>query len=100
MTTASTIYGAEGMLHCVSAVDGKLLWKVDTIKEFGVIQNFSGVGSAPVVEGNLLLVAVGGQFAGERPGAARCLESGETNGSAIVGVRQSVTGAVRVPRRR
>jgi outer membrane protein assembly factor BamB len=53
-------YGAEGMLHCVQAADGKVLWKVDTAAEFNVIQNFFGVGSAPVVEGDLLIVQVGG----------------------------------------
>jgi outer membrane protein assembly factor BamB len=54
------IYGAEGMLHCIRVVDGQLLWKVDTFAEFGVIQNFFGVGSTPVVEGDLLIAQVGG----------------------------------------
>jgi outer membrane protein assembly factor BamB len=54
------IYGPEGMLHCVRATDGKLVWKVDTAAEFGLVQNFFGVASTPVIEGNLLLVQVGG----------------------------------------
>lgn len=54
------IYGAEGMLHCVRAEDGKLIWKVDTIADFHVRQNFFGVGSTPVVEGDLLIAQVGG----------------------------------------
>jgi len=54
------VFGAEGMLHCVRADDGKLVWKVDTAKRFGVVQNFFGVGSTPVVEGELLLVMIGG----------------------------------------
>ena len=54
------IYGAEGMLHCVGAQDGKLVWKVDTRADFHIIQNFFGVGSTPVIEGDLLLVQVGG----------------------------------------
>src|SRR5688500_14027139 len=41
-------YGAEGMLHCLNAADGSLVWKLDTLREFGVIQNFFGVGSTPV----------------------------------------------------
>lgn len=57
-------YGPEGMLHCVRAEDGKLLWKVDTAAKFNVVQNFFGVGSTPVVEGDLLLVQVGGSPAG------------------------------------
>ncbi len=59
------IYGAEGMLHCVRAVDGKLLWKVDSMTRFGVVPNFFGVGSTPVVEGNLLIVQVGGSPKGD-----------------------------------
>ena len=54
------IYGPEGMLHCVAAADGKLLWKVDTRADFHVMPNFFGVGSTPVAEGDLLLVQVGG----------------------------------------
>jgi outer membrane protein assembly factor BamB len=54
------ILGAEGMLHCVRVTDGKLVWKVDTCARFGVVQNFFGVASTPVVEGDLLLVQVGG----------------------------------------
>jgi outer membrane protein assembly factor BamB len=53
-------FGPEGMLYCLQAADGKEMWKVDTAKEFGVVQNFFGVGSTPVVEGDLLLVMVGG----------------------------------------
>jgi outer membrane protein assembly factor BamB len=58
--------GPDGMLHCVRASDGKLVWKVDTHKDFGVIQNFFGVGSTPVVEGDLLLVQVGGSPKGSQ----------------------------------
>lgn len=54
------LYGAGGMLVCVDADDGKLIWKVDTVRKFGVVQNFFGVGSTPVVEGNLLIAVVGG----------------------------------------
>ena len=54
------IYGVEGMLHCLDALSGELIWKVDTVEQFGVIQNFFGVGSTPVVEGDLLIVMVGG----------------------------------------
>jgi outer membrane protein assembly factor BamB len=54
------IYGAEGMLHCLRAEDGKLIWKVDTVADFHVRQNFFGVGSTPVIEGDLLIAQVGG----------------------------------------
>jgi outer membrane protein assembly factor BamB len=61
------VYGADGMLACVRVLDGKLVWKVDTRAEFGVVQNFFGVGSAPVVEGDLLIVHVGGSPKGSGP---------------------------------
>jgi outer membrane protein assembly factor BamB len=54
------LFGAEGMLHCVRTADGELVWKVDTKADFGVVQNFFGVASTPVVEGDLLIVQVGG----------------------------------------
>jgi outer membrane protein assembly factor BamB len=54
------VFGPEGMLHCVRVADGTLVWKVDTRAKFNVIQNFFGVASTPVIEGNLLLVQVGG----------------------------------------
>src|SRR5712692_5301288 len=44
------IYGVEGMLHCVRAADGQVVWKIDARAEFHVVQNFFGVGSAPVIE--------------------------------------------------
>src|SRR5262249_541719 len=52
-------YGAEGMLHCIRIADGKLIWKVDTRKDFGFVQNFFGVGSTPLIEGDLLIAQVG-----------------------------------------
>jgi outer membrane protein assembly factor BamB len=61
------IYGAEGMLHCLTVADGRLVWKLDTQKEYHVHQNFFGVGSVPVVDGDLLIVAVGGSPKGPRP---------------------------------
>ena len=52
------IFGAEGMLYCLRFDDkgAKPLWKVDTQAEFGVVQNFFGVASAPVIEKDLLIV--------------------------------------------
>jgi outer membrane protein assembly factor BamB len=54
------LFGPSGMLHCLLAVDGQTLWKIDTEQEFGVIQNFFGVGSTPVIEEDLLIVNIGG----------------------------------------
>ena len=78
------LFGAEGMLHCVRVQDGKPLWKVDTAKRFGVVQNFFGVGSTPVVYGDLLLVMVGGSPA-ESQGAGRFeMDRVRSNGAGVV----------------
>ena len=73
-------FGADGLLYCVGD-DGKLRWKRDTAADFGVVPNFFGVGSAPLVEGDLLLVHVGGS-----PPNSPGVDTGETRpaGSAIV----------------
>jgi outer membrane protein assembly factor BamB len=75
------VYGAEGMLHCLRAEDGKLIWKVDTKVDFGVVQNFFGVGSTPVVEGDLLIAVVGGSPRGSQEVPFGDLKG---NGSGIV----------------
>lgn len=88
------LFGAEGMLHCVDARDGKPVWKVDTAKRFGVVQNFFGVGSTPVVEGNLLVVPVGGSPP-ESQGAGRfALDRVKGNGTGVVAF-DKMTGEVK-----
>jgi outer membrane protein assembly factor BamB len=78
------LYGVEGMLYCVSAAEGKAIWHVDTAKDFGVVQNFFGVGSTPVVEGRLLLVMVGGSDARSQRVARGQLDKVVGNGTGIV----------------
>jgi len=51
--------GAEGTLHCIELSTGRVVWKRDLLKEFGLTQNFFGVGSTPLVEGDMLIVNVG-----------------------------------------
>jgi outer membrane protein assembly factor BamB len=85
------ILGAEGMLHCLTAAAGEVVWRVDTARDFGVIPNFFGVGSAPVVEGDLLIVQVGGSTADSR---GRDFADLEGNGSGVVAFDKR-TGVVR-----
>jgi outer membrane protein assembly factor BamB len=88
------LFGAEGLLHCLRASDGKLIWKVDTAADFGVIQNFFGVGSSPVVEGDLLIVQVGGSPPESKSVPIGRLDQVEGNGSGIVAF-DKLTGKVR-----
>jgi outer membrane protein assembly factor BamB len=79
------ILGPEGMLHCLTVTNGKPLWKIETKKEYHVLQNFFGVGSVPVVERDLLLVAVGGSVKGPPVDDARqAIARAKGNGTAIV----------------
>jgi len=78
------LLGAEGVLHCLRVVDGSELWKVDTADEFGVIQNFFGVGSTPVVEGDLLIVQVGGSPEESKRVAPGQLNQVKPNGTCVV----------------
>jgi len=82
-------YGAEGMLHCVRTDNGQLVWKVDTRSEFHVVQNFFGVGSAPVIEGDLLIVQVGGSVESADQDAPP-----KSNGTGVVAF-DKLTGKVR-----
>jgi len=52
-------YGAEGKLHCLDLETGHVLWAFDTSSRFKVHQDFFGVGSTPLIEGDLLVVNVG-----------------------------------------
>jgi hypothetical protein len=53
-------FGAEGRLLCLDR-NGKLIWQRDTGTEWNIPQAFFGVGSTPILEGNRLIVMVGGQ---------------------------------------
>lgn len=73
--------GADGVLRCHRVLDGAVLWELDTHAAYGVQQNFFGVASSPWIEGELLIVAVGGS-----PAGAPNIHSGriEPNGTALV----------------
>jgi outer membrane protein assembly factor BamB len=54
------VQSAQGQLVAVAAANGKVAWKHDLAREFGARMPQWGSSSSPLVEGNLLLVAVGG----------------------------------------
>lgn len=71
-------FGPEGRLECRRLVDGGRVWSVDTSAEYHVVQNFFGVGAAPLVvssgQRRLVVVQVGGSEAGVRPPAPERLD--------------------------
>lgn len=54
-------FGAQGKLLCLNLMNGEKVWERDTQKDWQVPEAFFGVGSTPILEGNLLIVMVGGQ---------------------------------------
>jgi outer membrane protein assembly factor BamB len=53
-------YGAEGILHCLDFATGKKLWSVDAKKDFGAAKGFFGIACSPLVEGNAVMLNIGG----------------------------------------
>jgi len=50
-----------GQIHCLSAVDGKEIWKKDLVKDFGgKIMSRWGYSESPLVDGNLVICTPGG----------------------------------------
>ncbi len=78
------IYGVAGRLAANDVASGKVLWEKDTNREYGVFQNFFGVGSTPCVFEDLLLVMVGGSPASQQNDPPFRLDQAKPNGSAIV----------------
>lgn len=54
-------YGAEGMLLCLDLQSGEKIWMRDIQREYTLPDSFFGVGCTPILEGDLLIVLVGGQ---------------------------------------
>jgi outer membrane protein assembly factor BamB len=52
-------FGADGLLQALDLATGAVLWRREILKEFGLAQNFFGVGATPLVEGSNLVVNVG-----------------------------------------
>ncbi len=52
-------YGAGGALHALDLKTGKVLWERNLTIEYKVPQDFFGVGTTPLAEGEVLIVNVG-----------------------------------------
>ena len=87
-------FGAEGVLQCVRIADGKMVWRVNTTKEFNVVKNFFGVGSSPLVWNDMLLVNVGGSPPDGPTDVYAANGQVDSNGSALVAFDKA-TGKVR-----
>ncbi len=57
-------FGAEGVAACFELATGKLVWSVDVVKTFRGGKGFFGFACSPLVEGNAVILNVGGKEAG------------------------------------
>lgn len=53
--------GAEGKLLCCSLASGDIVWQHDLQEDFDLPEWFFGVGCSPILDGDRLIVLVGGQ---------------------------------------
>ena len=61
------LHGVDGQLSAWDIATGKKLWLIDTKAKYHFQQNFFGVGGAPLLVGDLLIVPIGGSPPGPRP---------------------------------
>jgi outer membrane protein assembly factor BamB len=56
--------GAEGKMHCLELATGKKVWERALSDDYKAAKGFFGVATSPVLEGELLLLNIGGKAAG------------------------------------
>ncbi len=81
------LYGVDGRLICLNVSDGSEVWAVEASSKYNVVQNFFGVGSNPVIYGDLIIAMVGGS-----PHGTRRLDLARGDGTGIVAFNK-LTGA-------
>lgn len=57
-------HGADGWLHGLDATTGRMLWGVDTRRVFDAPKGYFGVATSPLVDGDRVMVNVGGKSGG------------------------------------
>ena len=63
-------FGAQGRLLCLTLDEGQVVWERDLLAEMTIPDGFFGVGATPILEGDRLIVAAGGQVWLSREGAS------------------------------
>lgn len=86
--------GVAGLLNARQLDDGSLLWSVDTNQQYGVVQNFFGVASSPLIYGDQVLVMIGGSPPADQSIPPARLDRVSANGSVLVSF-DAKTGAER-----
>jgi len=53
-------YGAEGTLHALDLATGRMIWRVDVMRKFGVRKGFFGAVASPLVDDGVVYLNAGG----------------------------------------
>jgi outer membrane protein assembly factor BamB len=75
-------FGAEGMLSSWDLKTGKRNWSIDTKKQFNADKGFFGMVCSPLVEGDAVILNVGGTT-GKRGGGTGIAAFDKTNGNVL-----------------
>lgn len=70
-------FGAQGVLSCYELSSGRMLWRRKTHDDFDAREGYFGAGSSPLVDGDRVIVNVGG-FQTQSSVVAFNLQTGET----------------------
>ena len=54
-------HGAEGKIHCLDLEKGTSLWEFDARAQLGAAEGYFGLACSPLVEGNRVLLNIGGK---------------------------------------
>ncbi|MCM2373185.1 outer membrane protein assembly factor BamB family protein [Aporhodopirellula aestuarii] len=76
--------GVAGALTARDVESGEAQWRVETNEQYHVVQNFFGVGSAPLVLGDAVIVMIGGSPIADQAIAPGRLDRVSPDGSLLV----------------
>ncbi len=76
--------GVAGALTARDVETGAQQWRIETNQRYHVVQNFFGVGSAPLVNGDAVIVMIGGSPIADQAIAPGRLDRVSPNGSLLV----------------
>lgn len=57
--------GSTGIIRCVDAKTGKLLWTIDCVKEYDALIPIWGMSCSPLVDGDRVIFVTGGKDGGQ-----------------------------------
>jgi outer membrane protein assembly factor BamB len=77
-------HGAQGLLLCLDANTGKLVWQRSLTEEFGRVTGYGGRSVSPIVDGDLVIVGfINSSWGDQGRGGNRYVAFDKTNGEVV-----------------